>query len=455
MHMNPMIRSWIERLKLLCMLPRSNRSMNILPPNFILRDPVTHLLRKTRQMDNVCSLILIGIDQYEPLIRVLTNDIVKEIHGTLEVIIRETIYEFVDESRLIGVKRLQPNLYGVFIQEDEFFFARETDALSYRIRTSLQNELDGELAERELNVHLLCAAAQLDCELEDEQLAIYQSVQEAWAIATEALPYHFNSLKQEIHQIIKDKDIFVLAQPIMNLQTGELYGWEILTRGPINTMFHLPTSLFDYADKVNLLSELEFVVIQKAIEEIAVRKIYDQVFINITAITLCHPHFIRYLSQWIKEYSSVEPCQIIFEITEQHIVHDFSQTTQVIRKFRELGFRFAVDDAGTGYSNLQSILELVPDIIKIDKSLIQEIDRIAAKESMLKALLTFAKEIDCQVVAEGIEREEEANVLFRNEVEMGQGYYFAKPERFWESDQRIVFEEMKQKLHRLRARAAL
>ncbi|CAM3471143.1 EAL domain-containing protein [Cytobacillus oceanisediminis] len=88
----------------------------------------------------------------------------------------------------------------------------------------------------------------------------------------------------------------------------------------------------------------------------------------------------------------------------------------------------AVDDTGAGYASLHSISEIMPDIIKIDCSVIQGIDSNGIKESMLRGLLLVAKEAGSLVVAEGIENEGEASVLSRNKVDLAQGYFYARPD---------------------------
>lgn len=446
--MSTFFRQSINRLKYVCMLSRTNRSMNILPPSFTLRDPVIHQVRKARRQGHICSLILLSIHQYDQFIRQHSSDTMQNLTEVLEHILRDTILEYVDASRLIGVKLLQTNVYGIFIRETIPFLAHETDKLAILIGKSIQTDLNFELQERDLTVQIISGATQLPSDIDDERHVIYLAVQEAWLLAAGLAPVPYNSLKQQLSQIIEYKDITVLTQPILSLQTGEVYGYEILTRGPIDTIFHSPEALFDYADRVQLLSELEFVVIQKAFEEMKSRGIMSPVFINITAVTLSHPHFERNIRRYI-EKGNIEPCHVIFEITEQHLIRDYVSSSQVIRKLRSLGFRVAIDDAGAGFSSLQSILEIIPDMIKIDKSLIQQIDRVAAKESMLKAIMSFAKDIQCQVIAEGVEREEEAGVLMRHNVEMGQGFFFAKPERFMPGHGRLYLDEMKHKIHQL------
>jgi EAL domain-containing protein (putative c-di-GMP-specific phosphodiesterase class I) len=94
---------------------------------------------------------------------------------------------------------------------------------------------------------------------------------------------------------------------------------------------------------------------------------------------------------------------------------------------RGMGIKIAVDDTGAGYASLNTISEIMPDVIKIDRSVIQNIDKNSVKESMLKGLLLVAKEAGSTVIAEGIENEHEASVLSRNKVELAQGYFYARP----------------------------
>ncbi|MNP23542.1 Phytochrome-like protein cph2 [compost metagenome] len=211
--------------------------------------------------------------------------------------------------------------------------------------------------------------------------------------------------------------------------------------------------MFEFADQTDLLPQLEWLVIQKAIREITERQIKEQVFINITPVSLSDPQLLGRLLELLK-LAGLDSSQIIFEITERHSINDFEQMASIVRSYRTQGFRFAVDDAGSGYSSLQSISELIPDIIKIDKSVIRNIDREAVKVAMLRSLLYFAENINCTVIAEGVEREEEANVLLQNQVHMGQGYYFARPQPFEHGRNVIQFQSLKEKIIHMRKAAS-
>nr|WP_273386397.1 EAL domain-containing protein [Cohnella zeiphila] len=276
----------------------------------------------------------------------------------------------------------------------------------------------------------------------------------ALALATRQLTPQTLAARRQLDRILRECDISVLAQPIMDLRSGDIFGWEILTRGPAASVFHLPEELFRFASQSNQLCKLEFLIVKTALEEIAARQVREPVFLNVTAVTLGHPQFLDHVLECLKEHPSLRPAQIVFEITERHEVKDFVEMAEVLGRFRRHGFRFAVDDMGAGYSSLQWIGELSPELIKIDRSVIQYVDRIAVKMSLLRAIVTAAREMSCEVVAEGVEREEEADVLFRLNVGMGQGYYFARPNALPRETDREIYKMMKELIQHRRQAAS-
>ena len=153
----------------------------------------------------------------------------------------------------------------------------------------------------------------------------------------------------------------------------------------------------------------------------------QQVFINFTPVTLGNPLFIKDIQAVLKKYKGVAARQVVLEVTEQDPIMQQNDFNKNIQLLRNLGFRLAVDDTGIGYSTLSSIIQIMPEIIKIDRSVIQDIDSNTLKESMLKGLLLIAKESGSVVVAEGIESEGEAMVLSKHNVDLAQGYFYARP----------------------------
>lgn len=119
--------------------------------------------------------------------------------------------------------------------------------------------------------------------------------------------------------------------------------------------------------------------------------------------------------------------RLVLEITEHAAVHDYVALALSLSPFRRRGARLAVDDAGAGYSSMRHILNLAPEIIKLDISLTQHIDSDAKRRALAKGLTSFAHEIGSLVIAEGVERPEELDMLQRLGVDCAQGYLLSKP----------------------------
>jgi EAL domain-containing protein (putative c-di-GMP-specific phosphodiesterase class I) len=230
-----------------------------------------------------------------------------------------------------------------------------------------------------------------------------------------------------IQQIIVEKSINLLAQPIIDVSTNETRALEMLTRGPKGTVLEFPLQLFSIARQTGLLYDLEMLVFEKALQQIKTTRCPHDIFINFTPITLGNMRFTRDIKKLMQKYKGIAPKQIVFEVTERDSIEELKDFNYNIKVLRLMGFRIAVDDTGSGYASLNTISEIMPDIIKIDRSVIENIDKNTLKESMLKGLLMVAKEAGSLVVAEGIENADEASVLTRNNVDLAQGYFYARP----------------------------
>lgn len=259
------------------------------------------------------------------------------------------------------------------------------------------------------------------------QDALYTAQQQAVAMAEKRIQSRYIETLLEIRDLIQKRDISLLAQPIIDLSKNQIKAWEFLTRGPSGTALENPLQLFSLARQSNLIYDLELLVLEKAFQMINRVCCKEDVFLNFTPITLGNKRFIPALEKLLTRFSDIKPSKIIFEVTERDSIEGLTFFHDNIKQLRQTGFRIAVDDTGAGYSSLHTISELLPDIIKIDRSVIQDIDTNKVKESMLKGLILIAKETGSLVVAEGIEKKEEADVLIRNEVDLAQGYFYARP----------------------------
>ena len=119
--------------------------------------------------------------------------------------------------------------------------------------------------------------------------------------------------------------------------------------------------------------------------------------------------------------------RLMLEVTEHALVQDYERLAEALEPLRREGLRLAVDDAGAGYASFRHILKLKPDVIKLDASLIRNVDSDTGCRALAAALIRFAEETGCKVVAEGVETQEELAMLRRLAVNKAQGYLLGRP----------------------------
>jgi diguanylate cyclase (GGDEF)-like protein len=227
--------------------------------------------------------------------------------------------------------------------------------------------------------------------------------------------------------VIRQQDITVHFQPIVHLQTRQIYGYEGLVRGPVNTVLHAPTRLFEAATRAGRLAELDLLCRRVVINRYAQLNLPGRLFINVDPYSLMHEHFREGLTLEFVEQARLNPSQLIIELTETHPVEDVRLMQQAMIHYREMGFRVALDDLGAGYSGLKLWSEIRPDIVKIDRHFIQGVDQDRTKQQFVSTILKTATALGCRVITEGVETEGEYATLRKIGVEMLQGYYFCRP----------------------------
>jgi EAL domain-containing protein (putative c-di-GMP-specific phosphodiesterase class I) len=232
----------------------------------------------------------------------------------------------------------------------------------------------------------------------------------------------------EFNTILDTQNIRMVYQPIVSLFDGSLLGYEALTRGPENSAFHSPSVLFEFAEKKGFLYELEKLAREKAIQNSILQHKQQMLFINISSPVICDPKFKAGQTLEVLQQKGLNPSNVVFEITERSSIEDFTLAKKVLEHYRNQGYKIAIDDAGAGYSSLQAIAELQPDYIKVDRSLVENIHKFKIKEYIMETFVTFAQKMNIQVIAEGIENEEEMMKLSRIGVHYVQGFLLGLPE---------------------------
>lgn len=419
-----MVRRYIDKLKRLLnwakiFLPRS--SIRFFPPQFILRDPVVEGVKAAFHANSEVAVIVFTIknfnetaDFFPKYINELKNDFIVAVKQEIATNDLIALHDFYSDAITLVVK----------IHNDRQGFS-EVDALIDRVTADVRESLQSRFSSIPLQFET--GYMFVERKLDSLSEAVARAHKQATAMAEKKVESEFNEMLYMLRKIVAEKDIKLLAQPIIDVATKETRAWEMLTRGPSGTVLENPLSLFSVARQTGLLYPLEMIVIEKAFQQICAADCRQDIFVNCTPLTLGSIRFIQDLKAVMQKYKGITPKQITFEVTERDSIEGLKDFLYNIKLLRLMGFRIAVDDTGAGYASLNTISEIMPEIIKIDRSVIENIDKNSVKESMLKGLLLVAKEAGSLVVAEGIENEQEASVLSRHKVDLAQGYFYARP----------------------------
>ncbi len=224
----------------------------------------------------------------------------------------------------------------------------------------------------------------------------------------------------DLRASIRDRAVYVDYHPIVVASTKEIFGYEALARGKMRTL-RSPEVMFDVAAEADLIWELSRLCRERAIEGMNTRlKAGELLFINVDPHDFTDPAF--------NENEVEDPSRVVIEITERTAIKDYPKFRERLKAFRAIGYRFAVDDAGSGYAGLGSIANLEPDFIKLDISLINAIDTNFIKQNLVQTMVRFANDHGAMVIAEGVERAEEFRMVQDLGVHLVQGFFLHRPQ---------------------------
>jgi EAL domain-containing protein (putative c-di-GMP-specific phosphodiesterase class I) len=230
-----------------------------------------------------------------------------------------------------------------------------------------------------------------------------------------------------LHDAITRRDFYAVFQPVFDLVTGRMIGVEALSRGPRGSELESGEALFSLAERTEMLLPLERICRAQLLESASAAGKDCKIFLNLSPTAVSDPDFLGPLFLEQVTRHGLSPDRIVLEITERTYVVYQELFREVLARFRQQKFRIAVDDVGTGYSSLASLADIEPDYLKFDTVFVRGIDSHPTKQDLLEALLSFARKMHTQVIAEGIETEEELKTLQALRVPYGQGFLLGRP----------------------------
>ncbi|HUV58326.1 MAG TPA: EAL domain-containing response regulator [Acidimicrobiales bacterium] len=255
-------------------------------------------------------------------------------------------------------------------------------------------------------------------ELRRERLRLQDHVR-VLDVNTVAVEEPWDERRTRIEKVITLGGPRMVFQPLVDLRDGRTIGYEALARFD-DQPSRGPSLWFAEADAVALGSELEIQAAQTALSHLP-RMAPDQLLgINLSPATI--------LTGLRAGLGADVPWErVVIELTEHVVIEDYRAIQQALETLRGLGAALSVDDTGAGFASLRHILDLAPDFVKLDISLCRGVDRDPARRALVSALVAFTREINCVIVAEGVEVPEERATLSELGVNYAQGYLLGRP----------------------------
>lgn len=233
---------------------------------------------------------------------------------------------------------------------------------------------------------------------------------------------------EQFYNVLGEKKITTVFQPILDLWQKEVLGYEALSRVTDENMNISIKDMFQTAEAVGELWKLEKLCRKKAIENAASLPEGKKLFLNVDANVILDQNFKSGFTKKNLEKHNIKPENIVFEITERSDVNNQKILKRVVKHYMEQGFEIAIDDVGSGYSGLNRINSLEPQFLKIDYELVHNISESKSQRALVALIVKYCSEMNIAAIAEGIETTEELKCLLKLGVRYGQGFLFAKPQ---------------------------
>lgn len=237
-----------------------------------------------------------------------------------------------------------------------------------------------------------------------------------------------DSMDQRLTDILDNKRLNAVFQPIINMNTAEIIGHEGLIRGPADSPLHSPLKLFNTARQYGKVADLEYLARREVLQSFFNLAGTGKVFLNISPdVLMSKDSRVGETLRYIEEIG-LAPQQVVIELTENAATTDYQLLRDATHYYRAMGFEIAIDDLGEGFSGLRMWSELRPDYVKIDQHFIQGINHDPLKLQFVRSIQEIANKSGARIIAEGIETEQELLTIRDVGIALGQGYHITRPQ---------------------------
>ncbi len=227
--------------------------------------------------------------------------------------------------------------------------------------------------------------------------------------------------------MLREQRLVSMLQPIFHVGGRELFAYECLVRGVVESKLVSPDRLFQVARASGMLPQLDVAARRAGVQAAARREGDHRVFVNFTPSTVYDPRFcLRTTLEAIREVG-IAPSRVVFEVVESEHIDDVDHVRSILDAYRAEGFSVALDDLGSGYASLGLLHALKPDFVKIDMGLVRNVDVDPWKAAFMAKLLEAARAVGVRTIAEGIETPGELAWVEAHGADFAQGYFLGRP----------------------------
>ncbi len=243
---------------------------------------------------------------------------------------------------------------------------------------------------------------------------------------------HRFQTESDLHQALERQEFFLNYQPLVNLETGQVDGFEALVRWQHPERGRVPPDEFiSVAEETGLIIPMGLWILETACQQASTwQKQYPErpliMSVNLSSQQFQQIDLVYHIDETLKKTGMLGQ-QLKLELTESMVMDDVESAIQILLNLKALQIKIGLDDFGTGYSSLSYLHRLPLDTLKIDRSFVAQMEEASENREIIKTIVSLGHNLRMNIIAEGVETEEQAQLLKTLSCEYGQGYYFAKP----------------------------
>ena len=388
-------------------------------------------LGEKRQVDWLLSVLVLDIDRFKYINDIFGSDIGDEVLRRITDILRSAV----GDQDIVA--RLGSDEFGVIHRYNAQFI--DTGAVAERIRNAVAQKIA--ISGQDVVATVTIGIASFPDNGKDAKTLLQNAdmaLSRAKAQGRNAVQFYSREMNDRIVQFyamekrlvgaLRNSEYQVNYQPYCDLITKRVTGAEALIRWHNNDIgFTSPSAFIPALEESGLILDVGEWVLRTACRQVRDWKRMNRslsIAVNLSNIQFRHRNLVSMVTNILKE-TNIDPHLLTLELTESICIQDIDFAITVLRKLKDIGVSISVDDFGTGYSSLSYIKRLPVDNIKIDMSFVRDVSRDPDAASIISAITGMARSLRLKTIAEGVESEEQRNILHLLRCDMGQGYFFS------------------------------